>query len=203
MKQYIKSAIAISIGIALGLISNNTQAQSSKKTIFSQTPFAEITTNEKSVNWKHATEGDKIISNFQEGAAIIKSDNKLGLINTEGYKICKTIYDDIHLFNHGYAAVKKHNKWTYVNKQGQQLTPLRYDWVGGFTHNLSPILKNGKWGVLNEQGFEKIPTKYDAVKIEKDGKVWIKEKGKWEIFNSNPVGNDFADLRKNKKEYIF
>jgi hypothetical protein len=203
MKKYIKSAIAISIGIALGFISNNTQAQTPEETIFSQTPFAEITNNKNTINWKQATEGDKIISNFQEGAAIIKSGNKLGLINTEGYKICKTIYDDIHLFNHGYAAVKKHNKWTYVNKQGVQLTPFRYDWVGGFTHNLSPILRNGKWGILNEQGFEKIPTKYDAVKIGKDGQVWIKDKGEWGIFNTKFDEDNFAELSHKNNEHIF
>ena len=203
MKQYIKSIIAIGIGITLGIISNNTRAQSSNETIFSKTPFTGITKNEKNIDWKQATQGDKIISNFQEGAAIIKSGNKLGLINTEGFKICEPIYDDIHLFRNGYAAVKKHNKWTFVNKQGHQLTPLRYDWVGGFTHHLSPILINGKWGILNEQGFEKVPTIYDAVKIEKDGKVWIKENKKWKIFKKHSKRNDVADLTKHTKEYMF
>ena len=195
MRQYIKSIIAIAVGIALGIISNNTQAQSSNETIFSKTPFTSITKNETNIDWHQATQGDKIISNFQEGAAIIKSGNKLGLINTEGFKISEPIYDDIHLFRNGYAAVKKHNKWTYVNKQGHQLTPFRYDWVGGFTHNLSPILINGKWGILNEQGFEKVPTKFDGVKIDKDGKIWIKTNEKWEIFNKHDKQNVVADLK--------
>ena len=180
MKGSIKNFKSFAIVMVLGLLAMNVQAQIMTASTFSESTFL------ASLDQPLATtaNGATIISHYQEGAAIIKSDNKFGLINQQGYEICQPIYDDIHLFNHGYAAVKKSGKWTFVNKQGKRLTPARYDWVGSFDGGYAAVQNNGKWGLLNEQGFEIVPTLFDAVKIDQEGKIWTKQNNTWKPFGA-------------------
>lgn len=184
MKGSIKSLRNFMVVMALVLLAVNTQAQLAQVATFSEEAFIASLQDKNAENTKLTNTGAIIISSYQEGAAIIKLENKYGLINKQGYEICKPIYDDIHLYNAGYAAVKKNGKWTFVNKQGQKLTPLRYDWVGGFNDGLAGISINGKWGLLNEQGFEVVPTVYDAVKVDQEGKIWVQKNDTWKPFNA-------------------
>ena len=188
MKGSIKNFKSFAIVMVLGLLAVNTQAQVMTASTFSENTFlAALDQPEMTAT------GASIISRYQEGAAIIKLDNKFGLINQQGYEICQPIYDDIHLFNHGYAAVKKNGKWTFVNKQGKRLTPARYDWVGSFENGYAAVQTNGKWGLLNEQGFEIVPTIFDAVKIDQDGKIWTKQKNTWKPFgDQNNIDEQIA-----------
>lgn len=157
---------------------NATQAQ---QDVF-ESPFLEsLSTAIASLSDEQSVQ---IVSVFQEGAAIFKQDDKLGLINQQGFEISAAIYTDIVLYHNGYAAVQKHNKWTFLNKQGIQLTPLRYDWVGSFDNNHAAVMYNGKWGMLNEQGFEVVPTEFEGVKYT-SGQFWVKTKGKWQQFEQN------------------
>lgn len=181
MKGSIKSFKSFAILMVLGLLAINTQAQVMTVSNFSENTF--LAALEQPL--KTTATGATIISHYQEGAAIIKLDDKFGLINQQGYEICQPIYDDVHLFNHGYAAVKKNGKWTFVNKQGKRLTPARYDWVGGFEGGYAAVRTNGKWGLLNEQGFEIVPTIFDAVKIDQEGKIWTKKNNTWKPFGAS------------------
>lgn len=170
--------------MALVLLAMNAQAQFVTAATFSEEAFIASLQKETTASMELTSTGATVISAYQEGAAIIKLENKYGLINKQGYEICQPVYDDIHLYNAGYAAVKKNGKWTFVNKQGQKLTPLRYDWVGGFNNGLAAVSTNGKWGLLNEQGFEVVPTIYDAVKVDQDHKIWIQKNDTWKPFNA-------------------
>lgn len=184
MKGSIKSLRNFMVIVALVLLAVNTQAQFILSSDFSEEAFIASLQEKKADKLAVTSTGAIIISAYQEGAAIIKLDDKYGLINKQGYEICQPIYDDIHLYNAGYAAVKKNGKWTFLNKQGKRLTPLRYDWVGGFSNGLAAISVNGKWGLLNEQGFEVVPTIYDAVKLDQDNKIWVQKNNSWKPFNA-------------------
>lgn len=180
--------------VVLSLLAINTQAQLVSHQTFSESAFLasvqEITPNKGTTNT-----GALIISEYQEGAALIKADGKFGLINKQGYEICQPIYDDIRLFNHGYAAVNKNGKWTFVNKQGKRLTPLRYDWVGGFNEGVAAVMVDNKWGLLNEQGFEIVETAYDAIKLDQDGNIWVQTNGNWKRYgDANNQNGSFAEL---------
>lgn len=180
--------------VALSLLAANTQAQLVSHQTFSEGSFvASVQTVTPSKGTTNS--GATIISEYQEGAALIKADGKFGLINKQGYEICQPIYDDIRLFNKGYAAVNKNGKWTFINKQGKRLTPLRYDWVGGFQEGVAAVMTDGKWGLLNEQGFEVVETAYDAIKLDQDGNVWVQLNNTWKRYNnqSNQDGS-FAEL---------
>jgi hypothetical protein len=189
MNQSMRNLKSITICFALLVLTFNAGAQVTNSSCFEPEFLESLNTSIESMPFERE---HNIKSNFQEGAAIFKSDKKYGIINKQGYEICGPVYDEIHLFNHGYAAVKRHNKWTFVNKQGNQLTPLRYDWVGSFENNMAAVLYEGKWGLLNEQGYEVVPTIYDAVKVEKTGEVWVKENGSWQPYNLKTI--EFQDL---------
>jgi hypothetical protein len=182
MKGSIKSSRNFMVIMALVLLAMNTQAQ--LVTYNATTLEDAYTTTTTTENVVLTNTGAMIISEYQEGAAIIKLENKFGLVNKQGYEICQPIYDNIHLFNGGYAAVNKSGKWTFVNKQGKKLTPLRYDWVGSFNDGLAAVSEDGKWGLLNEQGFEVVPTIYKAVKVDQDGLIWVQKSATWKPFDA-------------------
>ncbi|CAA6830315.1 MAG: Unknown protein [uncultured Aureispira sp.] len=184
MKGSIKSSRNFMVIMALVLLAMNTQAQLVTCTTTLGDAYVATTNTETIGKTVLTNTGAMIVSKYQEGAAIIKLENKYGLVNKQGYEICQPIYEEIHLFNGGYAAVKKNGKWTFVNKQGKKLTPLRYDWVGGFNDGLAAVLKDGKWGLLNEQGFEVVPTTYNAVKVDQDGRIWVQMNATWKPFDA-------------------
>ncbi len=188
MKGSIKSFATAFATVALSLFAINTQAQSAAADNFSPVLFAAA----QSADYGVTKNGAQIISAYQEDAAIIRMDNKFGLINRQGYEIVAPVYDNIHLFNKGYAAVSKNGKWTFVNKQGKRLTPLRYDWVGSFEQGMAAVMINDQWGLLNEQGFEVVPTAYEAVKLDQDGNIWVQANGSWKRYNSNVTSNTVA-----------
>lgn len=191
MKGSIKSFATALATVALSLFAMNTQAQLASADEFSSALFVAEQSADTD-NYGVTKNGAQIISAYQEDAAIIRLDDKLGLINRQGYEIVAPTYDNVQLFNKGYAAVSKNGKWTFVNKQGKRLTPLRYDWVGSFEQGVAAIMINDKWGLLNEQGFEIVPTVYDAVKLDQDGNIWVQAKGNWKRFNSNNASNTVA-----------
>lgn len=184
MKGSMKSLKSAIVVMALGLLAMNTQAQYATVNNFSESTFVASLAETNQEEVETTKTGAIIISAYQEGAAIIKQNNKFGLINQQGYEICQPIYEDIHLYNHGYAAVMKHGKWTFVNKQGQKLTALRYDWVGGFENGYAPVLIGKQWGLLNEQGYEVVPTAYDAVKVDSKGAIWVQKGDTWKEFGA-------------------
>lgn len=183
MKTSMKSFIAM---ITLSFFTVQSQAQFLTAANFSEQEFV-AAHQEDNLNALATTNGVTVVSEYQEGAAIIESEGKFGLINQQGYEICAPIYDAVRLFNHGYAGVQKNGKWTFVNKQGQKLTPLRYDWIGSFDKGLAAVMVDGKWGLLNEQGFEVVPTVYSAVKIDQDGKIWVEQKNTWKKLDAEKI----------------
>ncbi|MGH1337614.1 MAG: WG repeat-containing protein [Aureispira sp.] len=180
--------------VALSLLAINTQAQLVSHQSFSEGTFV-ASVQTITPNKGTTSTGALIISEYQEGAALIKVDGKFGLINKQGYEICQPIYNDIRLFNNGYAAVNKNGKWTFINKQGKRLTPLRYDWVGGFNEGVAAVMVDGKWGLLNEQGLEIVETAYDAIKLDQDGKIWVQLNKTWKRYgDANNQNGSFAEL---------
>jgi hypothetical protein len=138
----------------------------------------------------------EVVSSLQEGAAIVQVEGKYGFVNEQGQKICRPIYDEVHLYSHGYAAVKKHNKWSYINKLGKRLTALRYDWVSDFDNGIAIVQHEGKWGLLNEQGFEVVATEYDVIKKDKKDNFIAQKNGKnWEsiyAISSTKINNQYS-----------
>ena len=67
---------------------------------------------------------------FVNGFAPVECNNKFGVININGDKICECVYDCIHVFYNGFATVECNNKYGYINEQGVEVVPCNFNWNG-------------------------------------------------------------------------
>lgn len=118
--------------------------------------------------------GAAIVSEYQEGIAMTKMDEKFGFVNKQGLEISRPIYQEVHLFEGGYAAAKKAGKWGFINKQGDKVVNFKYDWVANFANGVAPVSIANKWGFVNEQGDEITEIKYDKLHPFENGKALAK-----------------------------
>ncbi len=75
---------------------------------------------------------------FDKGAAVVKKNGKIELINKTGQKIIDESIDEAFGFKNGVSMVKKGNKYGFINYEGKYLLPLddypsieEYNWYHG------------------------------------------------------------------------
>ena len=95
------------------------QAQLATSENFSEEEFIAKLNEKKTTKLES---GAIVISNYEDGVAKTKLNNKYGLVTKDGSEICNPIYDEARLFKNGYAQVKKDGKWIMINKDGVLLT---------------------------------------------------------------------------------
>lgn len=61
------------------------------------------------------------INEFQSGYAVVKKNNKVGLIDSLGNIIVKPIYDNIRHPSDGMIEIKSSLAWGYVNMKGEEI----------------------------------------------------------------------------------
>ena len=173
------SNLVLTITLFAGILFR-VHAQTSNATIFSNTPFTDITKTNKSTDWNKKLGSAVLLSHFKEGAAIYQSENKVGFVGAEGSLITAAIFDHVYLYHQGFAAVQKNEKWTYINIDGHKLTAFVYDWLGNFEGHLAPVMKKGKWGVLNHHGKEiDLPAVSTSFRKTQSNARLRREKGGW------------------------
>lgn len=90
---------------------------------------------------------------FQDGLALVKTDNKWGYIDKTGNYAIKPIYDEAWGFSNGLAKVQKNDKVGFINTKGVVVIPIKYnDSYHWFDDGLNAVSSNGKWGIINTQG---------------------------------------------------
>lgn len=109
------------------------------------------------------------IHNFSYDVAIIKNNNKYGLVDnkgkiiTFGYDLLKADYTDYLGFKY---KVKKKGKYGFINNKGEIFIPLKYDYISSFYSNNNCIVKlNNKWGVIDEKNRVVIPIIYNRLSL--------------------------------------
>jgi hypothetical protein len=94
---------------------------------------------------------------FIDERAIVKKDNKLGVINLDG-ELCSSFdYDQIHRFSEGLAAVLRYTidrkaQWGFINYEGKEVIQLKYDGVKKFSEGLGMVRLNDKIGFIDFEG---------------------------------------------------
>jgi len=150
-----------------------------KPTGVKETPTTIIQqTNMASTNVNKNIEYDQVL-NFIRGFALVKLNNKWGIINENGKEIIPPKYDDVNVFSNGFAQVKLNNKWGFVDINGREITDIKYDSVDNFKYGYSGVKLNGKWGIINELGREVVPIKYEAVGDCNNGEARVRINGVW------------------------
>lgn len=171
--------IAVLVTVIFCSFNANAQTTLALTAPYTSTSILELKSNITAKN------GGNVISQLQEGAAIVELNGKFGLVNAQGQDICRPVYQNVQLFNHGYAAVKKDGKWGFINKQGNKIVSCRYDWVGNFNKGYAAVKKDGKWGFINEQGFIVFKTQFDTIKKTAKGQIVAQENKQWYYLDFN------------------
>ena len=105
------------------------------------------------------------------GLALIKEQNKWGVISKTGKEIAPIIYDYIGFSEEQKLIVLLANKkWGFMDKSGNQITSQIYEEISYpcgdnkypdfFNDGTLGVKKDGKWGYIDETGKEFIPCKY-------------------------------------------
>jgi hypothetical protein len=118
---------------------------------------------------------------YEGKTAVVKKNEKLGLINTKGEVLADFIYEeffipDVRLFYANRVAAKKDGLWGFLNEKGKPITSFIYEAVGSrdlsspqfistFCGGMAIVKKGGKWGAIDTEGNEKVPFTYDYISL--------------------------------------
>ncbi len=125
-------------------------------------------------------------SDFHEGLAAVKINNKWGYINKKGEIEIACKYKNASNFNNSVALVQnKNGRGFYINKQGKKINYQNYNTNNSLTkidNELTPIINNGLWGYVNNQGETIIPFVYNYAQKFSEGIAFVSdENGKYLI----------------------
>ncbi len=115
------------------------------------------------------------ISEFSEGLAKVRIDEKYGFIDAESNLVIDTIYTDAENFSEGFAAVSKmvngKEKYGFIDHNGNELTDFKYSWVMGFSGGIAPVMndKSKTFQIHDASGYSDVDAYYyDYININED-----------------------------------
>ncbi|MES2566961.1 MAG: WG repeat-containing protein [Bacteroidota bacterium] len=112
------------------------------------------------------------IGKFEKGVAIVRKNNLVGVINSEGKEIVKPEYDKISAFgNDGIAYTRKKDLVGLLSNTGKVIADNVYDYIGHFKDGNAIVRKNGLSGVINKEGKITVDLKYNKLSCEEGGVI--------------------------------
>lgn len=130
-------------------------------------------------------------TNFKNGGAIVKRDEKYGLINREGKEVVPLgKYEDIsQTSENGLFQVRRHKRKGYINTDGKEvINPDNYKYVSKFNNGMVCVKSKGdegQKGYLNKDGVEVIPLGiYDWCRSFSDGLAAVSKNDKYGYINT-------------------
>lgn len=141
--------------------------------------------------------GDNTLSNTINGLrgnkVIVKKDDRLGVINTEGEIIINPQFSSL-LFDGDKYMFKKDRRWGWCSETGEYIVDPKYKEIKGFNgSNLAPAkdIDTGDWGYIDSEGTWIINPQYKEAESFEDNDLaiaqlgWdrgvINKEGKWVI----------------------
>jgi hypothetical protein len=120
---------------------------------------------------------------FSNNRAMVRKNNKWGLIDENGKVILPFQYDDMNFIQNSdkklYYVNQYQQKFGYVNKKAEFVVPVKYDKIREFREDRLALKKGSYWGFADEEGNEIIPCKFRSVNDFKEDLAAVSEKGKW------------------------
>lgn len=133
--------------------------------------------------------------------AIVKKNEKWGLVSTSGIELTGFIYDsffipDVQLYFENRAAAKKCGKWGFLDEKGDTVSSFIYESIGStnlenpqiistFNGGVAVVKKEGKWGTIDLDGKEKSPFVYDYISNFIEEFTIAQKGGKWGYVNKS------------------
>ena len=112
---------------------------------------------------------DEVNCFSKEGYAIVKQQNKYGVINNKFEEVVSIKYDLLFIPNFinppfSILGVGLNKKYGFIDLKDNIIIPIKYDWVNNyFSDNLVGVELNGKFGFVHKNGNEVIYPKYDEI----------------------------------------
>ena len=104
------------------------------------------------------------VESIKNGYAIVKRNNKVGIINAKGEEFIPCIYDQIfdnaEFIKKGYAKVKQNNKIGIINAEGEEVVPCIYDQIFDIEDGYIQMQKAYQYGYFDKNYKVVIPCKY-------------------------------------------
>lgn len=119
--------------------------------------------------------------NFKDGRAIIRKDEKAGIIDIHGKIILPPTYIEIEGFADDLAAFRNGVLWGYLNKEGMVVINPIFESADAFDSGLAPARFAGKWGFIDTTGKFVIEPKYEEVGTFQNGLANVEQNGE-ELF---------------------
>jgi hypothetical protein len=162
------------------------------------------------------------ISDFNnEQIAVVRQNNKYGLVNVFGKKILECKYDQVIATSSNVFIVVQNNSYGFFSSQGCFLTPVTFDYFKEkpaeyYTSGQAlKLLKKGEQAIVDENGHTEINFgTYDEINFAADGLLRVKRKNKYGYLDTKlnlvipykyQQAQDFSDslaLVKLKDKYI-
>ncbi len=97
------------------------------------------------------------------GHAVMRRDEKVGLINKEGDEIIPPLFEDLKTLDAQLCAVRKDEKWLVVNFEGKVLIDRAYEQVEVWDSEYIGYRSNGLWGITHLTGEEICLPNYELI----------------------------------------
>lgn len=112
------------------------------------------------------------IGKFEKGVAIVRKNDMVGVINSDGKEIIKPEYDKISGFgNDGIAYTHKKGLVGLISREGKVIVDNVYDYIGHFKSGNAIVKNKGLSGVINKEGKIIVDIKYNKLSCEEGGVI--------------------------------
>ena len=162
---------------------------------------------------------------YEKSVLTYKQDGKMGLIDFNGKKITKPVYNEISglTYKEGELLVKQNEKFGVINIKGNILVPIEYDEISidGYSSKNNNSEKSGyvvsrktdngfRYGYVNSKGKEEISTEYNDLSRITDiesNDIYIEaaKNGQYGILKNGEliINNEYQSIRYEKGNNIF
>ena len=92
------------------------------------------------------------VDSFNEGFAVVLSNDKWNFINAKGQLLSEQWFDGVDDFYGGLSRVRLGDEWNFINTEGQLLSQQWFDGVGHFYNGTARVRINGKFNLIKADG---------------------------------------------------
>ena len=124
-----------------------------------------------------------MISEYEEGMAVVSIGAKSGFINKRGDEVVPIIYDDAFPFHNGFSVVEKDGKFGAIDRSGEVAIAFDYEELGNFNDGMIPASKSGGFVYLDRFVNIAIDEIFEDASDFKGGAAVVKLNGAYGLIN--------------------
>jgi hypothetical protein len=152
----------------------------------------------------------------QQDIAVIKQNDKYGLIDSRGKILLPCMYDELAVSCSDLILCKQGDKYGFIDRMGRTQIAFEYEEAGFFYNDTTWVKKEGKVGFIDRNGTLFIDYRYEETGFFSEGLVTVNLEGQWGIIDSKAnyvlypeydfifmVRDGYAIVDKNNKQTLW